>query len=113
MDVDRLSEAETMQKVPGIVFVDGPAGRRAHVAGTGLDVFEVINVFRTCGEDRAATAEALDSLTPGELRVAFQYYEAFPAEIDERLAQEEEVTPEYLRAHFPQPQPAHRGTGAR
>lgn len=102
-----------MRRVPGVTFVDGPAGRRAHVAGTGLDVFEVINVFRTCGEDRAATAEALDSLTPEELQAAFDYYEAFPDEIDERLTREAEITPEYLRARFPQPEPAHRGTGAK
>jgi uncharacterized protein (DUF433 family) len=113
MPAEPLSETEKMQRVPGIVFADGPAGRRAHIAGSGLDVFEVINIWRSCGEDRAATVEALGSLTPEQLQAAFDYYAAFPEEIDERLARDAQITPEYLRARFPQPQPAHRRTGSR
>lgn len=102
-----------MRRVPGIIFADGPVGRRARVAGTGLDVFEVINIYRSCGEDRAATAEALDSLTPEQLQAAFDYYAAFPKEIDKRLAEDEKITPEYLRANFPQPRRVRRRTGTK
>jgi uncharacterized protein (DUF433 family) len=113
MTIKPLTETEKMKKVPGIVFADGPVGRRARVAGSGIDVFEVINIHRTCGEDPAATAEALDSLTQQQLQAAFAYYAAFPEEVDERLARDAEITPEYLRARFPQPQPLHRRTGTR
>ncbi len=33
-----LEEAVKMRRCPGIVFADGPSGRRARVAGTGLEV---------------------------------------------------------------------------
>lgn len=36
-----LSESLVAERFPGIVFVEGPAGRRAHLAGSGLDVWEV------------------------------------------------------------------------
>lgn len=103
MATEALTEAEKMEKVPGIIFADGPAGRRARIAGTGIDVWEVINEHRICGEDRNATAAALDMLTPEQLQAAFEYYAAFPAEIDERLRREAEITPEYIRAKYPLP----------
>ena len=36
------SEAVKMRRAPGIVFADGPSGRRAVVAGSGLDVWEIM-----------------------------------------------------------------------
>ena len=36
-----LRESLLAEEYPGIVFVDGPAGRRAHLFGTGLDVWEI------------------------------------------------------------------------
>jgi hypothetical protein len=47
-----LREAVRMRRVPGIVFMDGPVGRRASIAGTGLDVWEVIATFKSVEEDR-------------------------------------------------------------
>jgi hypothetical protein len=41
-----LTEALKMRRVPGIVMVDGPTGRRAVVAGSGLDVWEIIATWR-------------------------------------------------------------------
>ncbi len=43
---EMLLEAARMRRIPGIVFADGPTGRRARIAGTGLDVFEVVRAFR-------------------------------------------------------------------
>ncbi len=37
MTTSLLIEALKMRRVPGIVMVDGPTGRRAVVAGSGLD----------------------------------------------------------------------------
>ncbi|MBA2345920.1 MAG: hypothetical protein H0V83_12655, partial [Rubrobacter sp.] len=37
-----LREALRMRRVPGIVFVDGLDSRRAAVAGTGLEVWEIV-----------------------------------------------------------------------
>jgi uncharacterized protein (DUF433 family) len=83
-----LSEAEKMRRVPGIVYVDGPVGRRAHVEGTGLDVFEIIKVYQCVAGDTAKLAAVYDWLTPAQLQVAIEFYRLFPAEIDERLERE-------------------------
>src|SRR5215471_21043321 len=44
-----LSEALKMRRCPGILFADGATGRRARIAGTGLDVWEVIATYRSLG----------------------------------------------------------------
>jgi hypothetical protein len=48
---DLLEEALRMRRCPGIVFVDGPTGRRPVLAGTGLEVWEVVKAYKDCGED--------------------------------------------------------------
>jgi uncharacterized protein (DUF433 family) len=66
---------------PGIVFVDEPAGRRARVAGSGLDVWEVVETVR---DNDGSIAEAAAYLTVPERMVsdAMRYYADFPYEID-------------------------------
>jgi hypothetical protein len=51
--------------------------------------------------DGAALALAFESLKPEQLQVAYDYYEAFPAEIDAWLAEAATSTPDYLRTNFP------------
>lgn len=46
-----LEEAIRMRRAPGVVFADDPTGRRAVVAGTGLDVWEVVATWRAGSED--------------------------------------------------------------
>lgn len=78
---DLLAEVEKMERVPGIIFVDGVGGRRARVAGTGLEVFEVIQVYRSCGEDWDRLKAGLHWLTDDQLRAALSYFELYPDEI--------------------------------
>src|SRR5215510_14166556 len=59
MTTTLLIEALKMRRVPGIVMVDGPTGRRAVVAGSGLDVWEIIATWQACGQDEAQTRPAL------------------------------------------------------
>ncbi len=101
MVVGRLTEADKMKRVPGIIFADGPAGRRARIAGTGLDVFEIIKAHQIMGNKRSRLDTAFHWLTCEQLDAALAYYAAFPEEIDARLAEEDEVTPELLRSLFP------------
>jgi uncharacterized protein (DUF433 family) len=103
MRAKQLSEAEKMRRVPGIVFADGPCGRRARIAGTGLDVFEIIEGYQSVGKDLKRLRIAYHWLTPDQLQAALDYYAAFPEEIDARLAEERAVTPETLREMFPHP----------
>ena len=76
-----------MDDHPGVVFRDGPTGRRAGLAG-GPDVWEVIGTVRASGLDGdAALAAAAEwgRLTPAQVRTAVRYYAEYREEIDERL----------------------------
>lgn len=42
---DLLIEAVKMRKCPGVTFADGPTGRRARIAGTGIDIWEFIAIL--------------------------------------------------------------------
>ena len=85
-----LEEGLRMDEHPGIGFVDGPAGRRAVLVGTGLDVWEVITTLRQNRNSLEATARYLELPVAG-LRPAVRYYAAFPDEIDDRIAMNEEM----------------------
>ena len=106
-----LEEAVRVSRVPGIVFVEGRGGRRAAVAFSGLEVWEIIAAWREAGNDWAKLRKAYAELSETQLRAALAYYELYPTEIDERLVAEEYWTPERLAAELPftrGPQPARR-----
>jgi uncharacterized protein (DUF433 family) len=96
-----LREAVRMRRVPGIVFMDGPVGRRASIAGTGLDVWEVIATFKNVGEDRERLGASYEWLSDRQLSAALAYYEIYPKEIDARIEEEGYWTPEKLYGEFP------------
>lgn len=101
MIAELLDEGIRMRRVPGIAFADGPAGRRAVVAGTGLDVWEIIAAWRSVGGNDEALRQSYSWLTEPQLRSALAYYELFPAEIDARLEREAQWTPERVRRELP------------
>jgi hypothetical protein len=82
-----IDEGLRMADHPGIVFRDGPAGRRAALAA-GPDVWEVIETVKGTGltGERAIDATAnWGDITPAEVRLAIRYYGEFRDEIDERI----------------------------
>jgi hypothetical protein len=83
-----IDEGLRMEDHPGIVFRDGPAGRRAALA-VGPDVWEVIETLQGTGlrgeKAVAATAE-WGNLTPVQVHAAVSYYAEFAEEVDERIA---------------------------
>jgi uncharacterized protein (DUF433 family) len=85
-----VDEGLRMDDHPGIAFAHGPADRRAVLAGTGLDVWEVIETLRQNRNSPDATARYLE-LPIALVRTAVTYYATFPDEIDERIALNEEV----------------------
>lgn len=99
--IDLLTEALRMRRVPGVAFTDSMLGRRAVVAGTGIDVWEVIATWQAVERDEALLREAYDWLTPAQIRAAVGYYQLYPQEIDTRLALEESWTPERARRELP------------
>ena len=99
--IELLTEAIKMRRCPGIVFADGPTGRRARIAGTGLDVWEVIATYRSVGRKVARLRQAYPWLSEPQLRAALGYYAAYPDEIDRRIALNERWTEERLLAQHP------------
>lgn len=60
-------------RYPGITFVEGPAGLRAHIAGSGLDVWEVVMVHRAHkGADEATLLPGSPARGRGDPRRAGQ-----------------------------------------
>ena len=95
-----LEEGIRMRRCPGIIFTNGPAGRRATVAGTGVDVWEVIGVFQLNDRDFDALARALPQLSRPQLQAALHYHRLYPDEIDQRLREEREAYEELKSTPF-------------
>jgi hypothetical protein len=83
-----IDEGMRMDDHPGIVFRDGPAGRRAGLS-SGPDVWEVIAAIRASdhdSEDALTAAAEWSNLTLAQMRAAVGYYAEYGQEIDERIA---------------------------
>src|SRR5882724_11951392 len=87
---EMVTEAIKMRRVPGIVFADGATGRRARIGGTGIEVFEVIQVYVYGECDREDLRKQFDWLDKFQLDMAVAYYEAFPEDIAPYIHTEEE-----------------------
>jgi hypothetical protein len=78
-------EALALRAFPEIIFTDGPTGRRATLIN-GPDVWEVVEPYLLAGKAWTALRESYPHLDEGLLRTAVRYYEAYPAEIEARIA---------------------------
>lgn len=87
-----------MRLFPGIAFRDRP--RRAWVVGTGLDVWELVDLLGAYGGNERKLLKYHPLVNERALRIAEAYAERFPAEIDELLAANRR-TPAELRALYP------------
>lgn len=94
-----IEEGLRQRRCPGIVFTDGPTGRRATVSGTGVDAWEVVRVFGVCAGDVEAVAQTLPQLSRRQVDAALHYYNCYPQEIDDRLALEKRVEEEIAHQH--------------
>ncbi len=99
--IDLLSEALKMRRCPGILFADGPTGRRARLAGTGLEVWEVIATYLSVERDPVRLRQTYPWLSEAHLRAALGYYAAYPHEIERRITANERWTQERLLAQHP------------
>jgi uncharacterized protein (DUF433 family) len=98
---DLLEEALKMRRCPAIVFAPGISGRRARVAGTGVEVWEIIAQYKHLGFDEKQLREAFHWLTPGQIKGALGYYALYPEEIDELMGRNEDWTEESLKDRHP------------
>jgi uncharacterized protein (DUF433 family) len=86
-----LEEGVLMDEHADVRFVDGALGRRAAVLGTGLDVWEIVDVARDNDGSVAATAAYLE-IDPRLVESALRYYGARRAEVDEMIARAHAVS---------------------
>jgi len=96
-----LEEAVRMKRCPGITFTEGTTGRRARIAGTGIEVWEVIATYKGIAEDFARLRQAYHWLTEQQLRAAVGYYMVYKEEIGRLIKQNEGLTKEHMRKRYP------------
>jgi len=77
-----VEEGLRMDAHPGIVFRDGPAGRRAGLAGSGLEVWEIVETVR---QNKGSIKDAADfhNLAVSKVQSVVGYYAEFKQEIDD------------------------------
>lgn len=76
-----LSEAAKMRRCPGIVFGNGPSGRRARIEGTGVEAWEIIASYLALKEDAKRLRKAYPWLSDRQILAALGYFRAYPEEI--------------------------------
>lgn len=101
MVVELLREAIRARRAPGIVFADGATGRRPVVAGSGLEVWEVVATWKEVGRSYDRLRAAYDWLSEPQLRAALSYYELYTDEVDAWLARESRLTAERVQQEMP------------
>lgn len=96
-----VEEGLRMQEHPGVVFQDGPIGRRAKLRG-GPDVWEVVDLVQATRIDnpganateiRAIVGENM-GLTEEQVATALNYHHAHPHEAESLIAKNAAATAE-------------------
>jgi len=106
-----VDEAIRMSRAPGIVFVNAREGRRAALAFSGLEIWEIIAFWKERNENWEVFRGEFEELSEAQLHAALNYYTLYPTEIDARLAREAYWTPERLAAEMPWTQIRVEGDG--
>lgn len=86
-----VDEGLRMAEHPGVVFRDGPAGRRPSLI-VGPDIWELVTFLSTIDERGAAAVSAaaeVFAVPESAIEVGIAYYGAYPAEIDAWVAESE------------------------
>ena len=98
---DLIFEAVKMRRCPGITFADGPTGRRARIAGSGIDIWEFIATFKGLDEDYDKLKKTYHWLSDQQVRSALSYYALYPDDIEERIIRNEDITQAQVIKRFP------------
>lgn len=96
-----LEEAVRSHRCPGIIFTEGTSGKRARIAGSGVEVWEVIATYKGVDEDLKRLAKAYDRLTEQQLKTAICYYRLYAEEIDSLISESESWTAEKIQKKYP------------
>ena len=75
-------ESIRTRRFAGIGFRGPEHSRRAWVIGTGLDVWEIVELYEAKGKERLLSEH---NVSERKLELALSYHEAYPHEIEEAL----------------------------
>lgn len=76
-------ETARTRRFPGIAFRGEDAQRRSWVVGSGLDVWEIIQMLEDFGSPEALMADT--HLSAAQMRLAMAYRNAYPEEIGQAI----------------------------
>ena len=96
-----LEEAIRAHHCPGIIFSEGVRGRRARIAGAGIEVWEVVAAYKSVEQRFKRLRQAYHWLSEQQLRAALGYYELYQEEVDRIIAENDALTPESVRKQYP------------
>ncbi len=94
-----LDEGLKTRRFTGVVYRNGPSGRRAALVG-GPDVWEVVRDLGTApgrGMERVDNLAAETGLATASVMLAADFYASFPQEIDELIEANERAAEEVHR----------------
>lgn len=78
-------ETARTRRFPGVGFRGGDARRRGWVIGSGLDVWEIVQMTQDFGSPEELVAET--QLSAAQVRLAVAYRDAYPDEIADAVAE--------------------------
>ncbi len=93
-------EALKTRLFPGIAFRGQDWDRRAWVMGTAHDVWQMVEAHQDIGSVERMVELSEGVVTERHIKLALAYYERFPEEVDERIA-ENRLPLSELRARYP------------
>lgn len=96
-----IAEAAKMRRCPGVVFTDGPSGRRARIEGTGIEVWELIASYIAMGKDERRLKKAYSWLSDRQLMAALGYYRAYSREIENLVESNRSLDEKGVRERIP------------
>ncbi|MBI4715330.1 MAG: DUF433 domain-containing protein [Nitrospirae bacterium] len=96
-----IEEALKAHRCPGIAITEGTAGKRAKIAGTGIEVWEIIAAYAQLDRDVKRLRKGYPWLTEQQIQAALGYYQFYPEEIDNLVKTNESWTPEKIRSKYP------------
>lgn len=96
-----LAEAAKMRRCPGILFADGPSGRRARVEGCGVEVWEIIASYQALDQDDRRLSKAYSWLDDRQLLAALGYARAYPDEVEQLIAENKSIDAEAVSRQLP------------
>lgn len=85
-------ESIRARRFPGIGFRGAENSRRAWVIGTGLDVWELVEIYEGKGRERLLDEH---NVTGRQLNLALSYHESYPREIDAAIQENSRMPEEW------------------